>query len=94
MRRLGCLSLLGVLLVAGSAQAQMYSDPPRRKAVQSKPVQAQPVQTHGARSPRNAVSTRPSNSPFTNPIFQPLPPAVSVNPAQNSNRSTVPLGVR
>ncbi len=90
MRRLGCLSLLGVLLVAGSAQAQMYSDPPRRNAVQTKPVQ-----THGSKSPRNAVSTRPSNSPFTNPIFQPLPPAVSVNPAQNSNQSTVPLqGVR
>ena len=85
MRRFGCLSLLGLLLVTSSAQAQTYSDPPRRK----------PVQSYGANSPRNAVSTHPSNSPFTNPIFQPLPPAVSVNPAQNSNRSTVPLqGVR
>lgn len=82
MRRLGCLGLLGLLLVTGSAQAQSYSDPPRRKPVH-------------ANSPRNAVSTHPSNSPFTNPIFRPLPPAVSVNPAQNSNRSTVPLqGVR
>lgn len=81
MRRLSCLGLLGLLLVTGSAQAQNYSDPPRRK----------PAQAYGANSPRNAVSTNPSSAPFTNPIFQPLPPAVSVNPAQNSNRSTVPL---
>lgn len=45
----------------------------------------------GAKRPGQAVTTQPSNSPFSNPIMQPLPPAVSVNPAQNSNRSNVPI---
>lgn len=82
MRRFGCLTLLGLLLAASSAQAQSYhSDGARRN----------PAPIQGSKSPRNAVATHPSNSPFSNPIFQPLPPAVSVNPARNSNRTTVPL---
>jgi hypothetical protein len=82
MRRFFYLTLSGLLLAASSAQAQNYhSEGARRK----------PVPIQGSNSSRNAVTTRPSDSPFSNPIFQPLPPAVSVDPAQNSNRSTVPL---
>jgi hypothetical protein len=81
MRRFFYVTLSGLLMAASSAQAQGYhSEGARRKSV--------PI---GSNSSRNAVSTHPSNSPFSNPISQPLPPAVSVNPAQNSNRSTVPL---
>ena len=42
----------------------------------------------------NAVATQPSNNPFSNPLGQPIPPAVSVNPAnpsQNTGRTNVPL---
>ena len=38
------------------------------------------------------VATQPSNSPFTNPINQPVPPATSLRPYSNSNRTNVPLG--
>lgn len=40
--------------------------------------------TTGSRSP---VATRPSSNPFQNPIGQGVPPAVSVNPNLNSNRT-------
>ena len=41
---------------------------------------------------RAPVATQPSNNPFKDPIGQGVPPAVSVNPNQNSNRTNVPLG--
>ena len=41
-------------------------------------------QTAGSRTP---VATRPSNSPFQNPIGQGVPPATSANPNLNSNRT-------
>jgi hypothetical protein len=40
--------------------------------------------TAGSHAP---VATRPSNSPFQNPIGQGIPPAVSANPNLNSNRT-------
>jgi hypothetical protein len=43
--------------------------------------------TTGSRTP---VATQPSNHPFQNPIGQGVPPAVSVNPNLNSNRTNVP----
>ena len=45
-----------------------------------------------AGSPRNAVSTQPSNNPFRDP--QGVPPAVSSNPARNTNQSSVPINTR
>lgn len=82
MQRLGYLTVLCLLLAGSLAHAQSY---------QSEGARREPVPTDGSNSSRSAVPTRPSNSPFANPIFQPLPPAVSVNPSQNSNRTAVPL---
>lgn len=36
---------------------------------------------------RAPVATQPSNNPFSNPIGQGVPPAVSANPNLNSNRT-------
>jgi hypothetical protein len=47
------------------------------------------VATGTSRAP---VATQPSNNPFKDPIGQGVPPAVSVNPNQNTNRTNVPLG--
>lgn len=41
--------------------------------------------TTGVRT--GGVATQPSNHPFENPIGQGVPPAVSTNPALNSNRT-------
>ena len=82
MRRVGCLTVLGLLLTASLAQAQGHkSEGQRRK----------PVPIDRSNSSRDAVATHPSNSPFSNPLSQPLPPAVSLNPPRNSNRTNVPL---
>lgn len=47
-------------------------------------ARARPAQGHQARNP---VATQPSNNPFQNPIGQGVPPAVSANPNNNSNRT-------
>lgn len=39
---------------------------------------------------RTPVATQPSSNPFSNPIGQGVPPAVSVNPRLNSNRTNPP----
>ena len=46
-------------------------------------TQARPAQGQ----PRSPVATQPSNNPFQNPIGQGVPPAVSANPSNNSNRT-------
>lgn len=43
-------------------------------------------QTYTTRA-RTPVATQPSNNPFSNPIGQGVPPAVSANPNLNSNRT-------
>ncbi|MGY4234707.1 CO dehydrogenase/acetyl-CoA synthase gamma subunit (corrinoid Fe-S protein) [Bradyrhizobium sp. USDA 4449] len=40
--------------------------------------------------PRTPVATQPGNNPFSNPIGQGVPPAVSARPNLNSNRTYVP----
>lgn len=47
-------------------------------------TQSQGTAQGGARNP---VATQPSNDPFHNPIGQGVPPAVSANSNQNSNRT-------
>ena len=47
--------------------------------------------TATAGSSRGPVATQPSANPFQNPIGQGVPPAASVNPRLNSNRTSVPL---
>lgn len=42
------------------------------------------------RAPGAPVATRPSDNPFQNPIGQGVPPAVSANPARNSNLTSAP----
>ena len=80
-RRVGYLTVLGLLLAANLAQAQGH----RSEGTRRKPV---PIDRSDS---RDAVATHPSNSPFSDPLAQPLPPAVSVNPPRNSNRTNVPL---
>jgi hypothetical protein len=46
-------------------------------------------QTYTSQS-RTPVATQPSNNPFSNPIGQGVPPAVSANPNLNSNRTNAP----
>jgi hypothetical protein len=71
------LLLMAPLVVATPALAQGTQ---QHQGVQNR---SQNVTT-GSRSP---VATRPSNNPFQNPIGQGVPPAVSVNPNLNSNRT-------
>lgn len=71
------LLLMTPLVVATPALAQGTQ---QHQGVQNR----SPNVTTGSRSP---VATRPSNNPFQNPIGQGVPPAVSVNPNLNSNRT-------
>lgn len=71
------LLLIAPLVVATPALAQGTQ---QHRGVQNR---SQNVTT-GSLAP---VATRPSNNPFRNPIGQGVPPAVSVNPNLNSNRT-------
>ena len=62
----------------------------------AQPALAQSTQQGAKSQPQNSavrsrspVATQPSNNPFQNPIGQGVPPAVSANPSQNGNRTSI-----
>jgi hypothetical protein len=74
------LLLIAPLVFATPALAQGTQQTQYQGAQQHRSQNA----TTGQRRP---VATRPSNTPFQNPIGQGVPPAVSANPNLNSSRT-------